>query len=344
MMFPEVDVCLSGAVLLGPDVVCDGFFFGRDFRVQTHIHADHLTDFDTSKGIQTIYMSEATRELLVAELNADLSVRTNVVGVSYRRSVQCGASRVTLIHSGHMLGSAQVQVETAAGRFGYSGDFAWPLDEVIQADVLVIDSTYGSAKSVRQFTQERAEHEFYDLVNRRLPIGPVYLTAHRGTLQRALRVLGELRNCAVIASPRIIKELGVYQQYGYHVPPTIVAGTLAARQAIAAGGRVLRVFDGKDKLPVDTSDGTSIDLSAFGMVGISPVLEYSERGFRVALSDHADFNETIEYIQATGAKHVITNNTQGHGIELMQELRARLPHLEVRTSSNLHSKAWGQGS
>ena len=53
----EVDVTRNGAVLLGPEVVCDGFHCKRSVRIQSHVHEDHLVDFDRSKGHQDIYLS-----------------------------------------------------------------------------------------------------------------------------------------------------------------------------------------------------------------------------------------------------------------------------------------------
>ena len=35
-----VDVTQEGAILLGPDIVCDGFYYGSKVRIQTHIHVD----------------------------------------------------------------------------------------------------------------------------------------------------------------------------------------------------------------------------------------------------------------------------------------------------------------
>ena len=60
-----VDVTNEGAILLGPDIVCDGFFFGPKARVQTHIHQDHMEDFDRSKGFQKILLSHETYQLLI---------------------------------------------------------------------------------------------------------------------------------------------------------------------------------------------------------------------------------------------------------------------------------------
>jgi hypothetical protein len=63
-----------------------------------------------------------------------------------------------------------------------------------------------------------------------------------------------------------------------------------------------------------------------------PVLEYSDTAYRVALSDHADFEGTLEYISATGAKAVVTDNTRGgNAIALALEIQrpARVKHFET---------------
>src|SRR5690242_1078839 len=101
----EVDVYPSGAVRLGPDIVCDGFLHNARARVQTHIHADHLVDFDTSKGFQDIIASHVSRELLLAMRNADLPYRENLRGVDWGAEHSFGGSAVRLRPSGHILGS-----------------------------------------------------------------------------------------------------------------------------------------------------------------------------------------------------------------------------------------------
>src|SRR5450759_3536193 len=150
-----IGVTASGVIMLGPDVACDGFHRDYGVRVQTHIHLDHMHSFETSKGLQDIYLTDATFQLLIAEFNADLSVRDNMVALPLGQDRSVGSSRITLLPSDHMLGSVQVQVELADGRrVGYSGDFQWPLDDVIRVDELILDSTYGSAESLRHYSQE----------------------------------------------------------------------------------------------------------------------------------------------------------------------------------------------
>ena len=152
MNYPIDVVMPSGAVLLGPDVVCDGFVREAMARVQTHVHLDHMDSFETSKGCQQIIASEATLSLLVAEYDADLPYRSNIRALKGSQGYKVGNSEVSLVSSGHMLGAVQVIAELQNGmRLGYSGDFQWPLDDVIQVDALVLDSTYGAPSNVREF-------------------------------------------------------------------------------------------------------------------------------------------------------------------------------------------------
>jgi hypothetical protein len=78
---PPIDIAGSGGVMLGSTVVCDGFLSDYPIRVQSHVHDDHMRDFNRSKGFQDIYMLPATRKLLEAEFNADLPYRSNLFDV-----------------------------------------------------------------------------------------------------------------------------------------------------------------------------------------------------------------------------------------------------------------------
>ena len=338
----RVDVTSSGAVLLGDHVVCDGFQRNRACRVQTHVHDDHMHDFERSKGFQNLYMSEATRSLLIAEFNADLEYRENIIAVSHGSTVACDGGHLTLLPSGHMLGAVQVALETADGRkLGYSGDFHWPVDDVIQVDELVIDGTYGSEASIREYSQEQAETRFLQLIYEKLRKGSVHVKAYRGTIQRALQILSGNIDVPLIASTRLCDEVAVYQQFGCAVGDLMLATSPKGQEALK-GTKYVRFYSKGDRTPVDLKEGTKIVLSAYMNKTSDPVIEYSDRGYSVALSDHADFNGTLEYILATGATSVVTDNTRGHGVELALAIKHRLG-IKVRPSSNLESHEWGIG-
>lgn len=336
-----VDVTANGAVLLGDLIGCDGFQKDRRIRVQTHIHDDHMWEFETSKGEQDIFMSEATHSLLIAEFNADLPYRTNVLPLPFQQAYQIGRWRLALMPSGHMLGAAQVVVERDDGlRLGYSGDFHWPIEDVIQCDELVVDSTYGSPDSVRRYSQEDAEQCFHDVMSRRLPHGPVLLKAYRGTLQRSLRILGDLPGVLYVCTKRMKRELDVYGRNGYPIPEVVLNTDPRARELLRQPRTVRLVGSKGDPWPIESPNTTTVVLSAYMANGTTPLVERSERSFSVAMSDHADFVGTLEYIKATGARRVITDNTRCKGVELAMEIRHQLG-IPAMHSSHLPTHDWG---
>jgi putative mRNA 3-end processing factor len=286
-------------------------------------------------------MSEPTRRLLVAEFNAELPYRDNIVVVDMNRPCAIEDNEVLLQRSGHMLGSVQVSVQLPNGtRLGYSGDFQWPLDDVIEVDALVIDSTYGSPARRREYSQAEAESRFLELVLRQLKRGPVHVTAHRGTLQRSLQILAGQVDCPLLGSPRLCAEVEVYREHGYGVAEIIQVNTAPGKAALKAD-KFIRVHGTGDQFPVDIGNATTINLSAYMSRPDDPVMEYSESSFQVALSNHADFPGTIEYVRATGAKYVVTDNTRGgHAAELAIEL-TRLLGVTARPSTVTWSREWG---
>lgn len=342
MRQPTVDVLDSGAVVLGENVVCDGYAPGREFRVQTHIHDDHMGEFDRSKGCQDIFLSPETLSLLIVEYNADLAYRENLLPVSRgeARNLQNG-SAVRLLPSNHILGSCQVAVCQPDGRrIGYSGDFGWPLDEVIEVDELVVDSTYGSPRSVRRYTQSEAEARLTEVVRQRLRYGCIHIRAHRGTVERVLQVLGDDLGVPVLASKRLIQEASVYQKHGFAVGTLVPLDSENGKHAMKQRSYV-RLYSKGDGFRNELTDGgTTVVCSAFMADTHEPLKAFSDRAYSVALSNHADFHETLEYVKATGAKLVVTDNTRNHGQELAFAIKERLNGVTALVSTNQQLAAW----
>ncbi|MCY4149203.1 MAG: hypothetical protein OXF73_07650 [Gammaproteobacteria bacterium] len=337
-----VDVLANGTVCLGPEVVCDGFASGYPYRVQTHIHDDHMRGFDTSKGLQDLLMSHETYDLLVAELNADLEYRDNLHPIhrGAEHTLKSG-SKLFLLPSNHMLGSCQVMLTKPDGlKIGYSGDFGWPLDQVIKVDELVVDSTYGGPNSVRNYTQEEAEECLLSTVCERLPHGSVHIRAYRGTIERVLQVLYGSVNVPILASTRLIREVGVYQKYGFAIGELYTLDSDVGRSAIKERSYI-RLYSKGDGFGNELIEGTTITCSAFMVDSNRPRKAYSERAYSVALSNHADFDGTLAYIESTGARRVITNNTQNHGWELAIAINNHLSGVHAQPSTNNLGPRWG---
>ena len=335
------DISAHGAIMLGDKVTCDGFVYEFPYRVQTHIHQDHMEGFESSKGFQHIMMSEATKELLIVEFNADIEYRSNIHAIPLGSCYRSGDIEVELLSSGHMVGSAQVAITIPGGmKIGYSGDFNWPLEKVIQVEALVVDSTYGSPNSKREYSQEDACSRFVELVLDKVKTCPVLIKAHPGTLQRALELLDGELTCPILASRHLAAEAEVYRRFGYSIGTLIIVDSTEAQLAMKEG-RYIRLYGKREIPPSDPSGNTVIVLSAYMTSPNEPLLEFSERSYRIAMSSHADFEGTLEYVKATGATEVVTDNSRGgHAIDLALALKRYLG-IEARPSSQAFSRGWG---
>jgi len=346
MSSPQIDVSYHGAVKLGNYVTCDGFVDGFMYRVQTHIHSDHMKHFNKSKGFQTIIMSDATKAFIELE-HFDVRRRENVISLPIDGVYQDTNNGITIEFksSHHMLGTVQVAVTTSAGdRLGYSSDFSWPLAEVVEVDSLVVDSTYGSPDSVREYSQEEANLYFREKIAEKIKDGPIIVKASRGTLHRALELLNGVVQCPVIASKRKVCEAQVFEKYGYCFCPLMEMENPDVRKLRKEGPYVELYYIG-EQVPYYREDITTINLTASWVHGENPFVEISESSYQIAISDHADFNETLEYIKATGAKMVLTDstrdNTGGNKANLLAEsIRKRLG-IEAKPAKPVYSRAWG---
>lgn len=337
-----VRVSPNGGIVLGEKVVCDGFVSDVPIRVQTHIHSDHMGGFESSKGYQSIVTSKPTRELLLVELNAELAYRSNFISVSMGESYEVGGDQIDLVPSGHMLGAVQVGVTLANGvRVAYSGDFNWPLDDVVKTDVLVVDSTYGSPDRIRRYTQSDVDGRLIELVIKQLGQGPVHIKAHRGTLERALVLLDEATNVPFLATQKLCREIDVYRIFGYQIRPILDVSSEEAKQSLA-DGQYMRLYGLGEGDLFGLEDGTAISLSAYMSSLEDPVLQFSLRSFRVAMTCHADFEGTLRYIEASGAKQVIADNFRGgHAVELANAVRNEL-RIDAMPSRIVPSGYWGK--
>jgi putative mRNA 3-end processing factor len=315
----DVAVDMSGAILLGDAVVTDGYRRKATIRTQSHIHEDHLGRFPSSKGVHDIVLHKATRDLLGLEGHPDLAWRENVYAPEYGMLEHESGINIELVDAGHMLGSAQIAVEYPDGiRVGYSGDFSWPLDKVIRVDQLVVDAAYGNSASVRRFSRAATEADFLQLVSDRLRKGVVTIKAHRGTLHRAAALLLGAFAEPVVVPNHVKEELNVYCRFGI---PASAAVTTAPSE-----GRYIRLLGHRQAVErYSYESATTITLSGF-RIRAEPIQVLSEdRTYSVCLSDHADFEETLEYISLTGARDVVVDNSRhGNGVELAIAITERL--------------------
>ena len=305
----DVYVAHTKAVRLGPKVTCDGFDIDRPIRVQTHWHYDHLGGFGSSKRGELV-MSRGTVDLLKEE-HPDLEIRANVHVPDLGRLHEVNGTVIKLESSSHCLGAVQVAVKLTDGKWvGYSGDFSYPIDQVIRVDELVVDATYGDPGTDRSYSQLEAEQVLSERVQLTLREGPVQIIAHGGVTERALAVLHSaevLDDIPVLAGKRMCHAANVYRQASYPLPRVIHADSEEGLSVVRTG-RYLRCWGHAQSMSNDSLPGTVFRLTKFAADEV--MKQESERLYRVGLSNHAGFDGTMKYVERSRASFVLTDGSR----------------------------------
>ena len=116
-----------------------------DHAVVTHAHSDHAR-----RGSQNYYCESTGVGLLKARLGKHIQAR----GIPYGEPFRLGDVQVSFHSVGHILGSAQVRIQSGAEVWVVSGDYKREPDpscepfEVVRCDTFITEATFGTPKYV----------------------------------------------------------------------------------------------------------------------------------------------------------------------------------------------------
>ena len=323
-MTAKAMVTQRGAVLLGNSVACDAFDETRPLRVVTHAHADHLVGLKRSlQQCEKVLMTAATRDLIEVVNGSFGLAEGNVETLDYGETVKYGDERVTLVKAEHILGAAQVLVEDASGsRVAYTGDFRLDGTPVLDCDTLVVEATYGNPSCRRPFKMDVKEL-LVSMVEKKLRSGAVYVFGFHGKLQEVMQILHDAEITVPFVMPeRVFHVSQVCEQHGMQL------GCLTLSTA----------KEGKTLLDENLPCVAFYHMNSRGYIGLnnsricvsgwefhSPCRQIGDREHLIALSDHSDFDDLIEYVRRSKPKRVITDNYRvSHGEMLAKEIKKRL--------------------
>lgn len=227
-------------------------------------------------------------------------------------------------------------------RVGYSSDFYWPLESAISVDELVVDATYGDHTRIRQYDQSTVDEKLISLVATSIRTRQsTALIGYNGRLQYALHICSGLMDLPVICSPKAYPLLAVYNQHGYQMPPVKLSTSPDAIAMLRAREPVVAIVTLPERRHLPWLDRfRKITLSGFMAKIDDPVMLYDNGDCRIALTDHADFDGTLEYVAATGAKTVWTDPRSGNAEALAQALSARLG-VSSAVAPRVNTHGWG---
>ncbi len=262
----------------------------------SHAHTDHMAAHRLS------FLTDCTERFFHQRMG-----RRATVAIPFHEPRPLAQSTIEFIPAGHILGSAQLLITDPAGRrLVYTGDFklrARPGVEpgdVVQADVVIMEATYGHP---RWRFQDRAflEQQLVSAIERAFDRGqqPIVLAYALGKAQEALCLLSR-HGLRVAVHASVAEYLPTYEAYG------TVFGPYEALDLDAVEGRVLLVPMGCHRTAPFRAMAATYTIFLSGW-GLDPRSKYRYGVDEVLpLSDHADFDELVEYVEGSRARRVYT--------------------------------------
>ncbi len=320
----KASVTERGAVLLGRSVACDSFDPNHPVRVVTHAHYDHLNGLRQSlRNCEAVVMTPATRDLLEVLYGDFCLANGNVKTLDYAETLTIGKETLSLHRADHILGAAQVLVEDKEGnRCVYTGDFRLSRTPVMEADVLVIESTYGNPAQVRPF-EKIVENALISLVEYGLKNGPVYVFGYHGKIQELMQILHQNNVKAPFVVPeKVFKAARVCERHGMRLGKYLLSTDEAAQTMIEKNDSYVAFHHMNSRRNVGRD---ALRISVSGWEFNSPKRQIAENEHVIALSDHADFNGLLKYVEESKPKLVITDDYRvGDAKILAREITKRL--------------------
>lgn len=305
-----------GTILLGRHVRCDGRgqiesdITKRRLSCYSHIHADHLTGFqDSLHDSDVVLVSKETKELLIEWKGPWLKKKNNFIGIDFHEPIEFHGDVVTLLPSGHILGSAQVLVESSGKKILYSGDFNMPEATVVgNVDVLVIDSTHGESRYKTSPPPERQLDYLVRLTKEELNRQrPVIIRASKGKIQYLMH---HLRNHVRINIPFVSNMddaalAKAYTKFGMPCEELIDEESLDFQAMVKKNEPYIRFSP-------STAAAIPYEMQGVRSIQVGLPTTYSNpttNMYQISLSDHANYGGILEYISKLNPQLVITDNS-----------------------------------
>lgn len=286
---------------------------GGNTSIITHAHADHAS-FKTKKPVLG---SEET--LALVERNYKKPKKAKAL--KFKENVEEGDFDISLHNAGHILGSSQVLLENEE-RIAITSDFKLQDSlilkgaEPLSCDTLVIETTFGLAE-YKFPERETLYEEFANWIKKQLALNRFVVLAGYsiGKAQELTAFVNEYLGMAPIVHERIYENNKVYEKHN------VKLGTYY---------KLDHNLNDSDILIVPPSICSAHLLQALGFSINKKVASAKATGWQYksffdkvfALSDHADFNQLIEYVKLAEPRLVLTMH--GFAKEFASYVRRKL--------------------
>ena len=321
----KANVSKLGAILLGKHVACDAYHENRPIRVVTHAHADHMIGLGKSlKNCQFSVMTSATKDLIDALKGPRWLARGAVKTLDYGESLILNDETLTLHYADHIIGTAQVLLEDKEQtRILYTSDFRYSKTPLVDTDILVMEATYGDPVRVRPFSM-MVEGMLVSMVEQGLKQGPVYIFGYHGKLQKMMRILYEAKiEVPFVVPDKIFNVSKVCEQHGMKLGKRLLDFNDDEAQCVLKDNAPSVIF--YHSYSRKKIDHKALQIHASGWEFRKPCRRVGTNKYIVALSDHSDFNELLEYVKRCKPRMVITDRYRSEAARIFaKEIEKRL--------------------
>ncbi len=274
-------------------VALDAFRRNADINVISHAHSDHtqglrsgamvLTSYETSKILEA---KSSLKIKQIAELPQGI--------------------KIEMLDSGHMLGSKQIRITDSESSEAilYSGDYQmnrpYSAGKIVikEADTLILDSTYPHPEVEFDDSAEVA-YAMQKYTNDKLYRGIVLFGAYSaGKAQDIIKILNESGITPVVGD-EIGRVSSAYVECGIKLD-------YASMNDIPDDNFVCVTEFGKlEAMKQKLAETCKRRVFSAVATGFAKIRRFNT-DVQFPLSDHADFKQAVEYIEASGAKEVLT--------------------------------------
>jgi putative mRNA 3-end processing factor len=272
---------------------------------------------------ESLVMTPATKDLIDVLMGPLFLMMGNVKSLDYDEPLDFRDETLELHYADHILGTAQVLVKDAEGtRILYTSDFRIRDTPVIEADVIVIEATYGNPSRVRKFDDD-IEDLFVSLVETGLKQGSVFVFGYHGKLQETMQILHEAGVRVPFVMPEKVFHVSkICERYGMRLGRFLLSTTEHGKAVLDDGGPCVAFYHMGSRRRVGEG---AFRVCVSGWEFASACRQIGEKEHILALSDHSDFNGLLRYVEESKPKLAITDNFRiGDAEVLAKEIQRRL--------------------
>lgn len=294
----------------------------KDCSFISHAHQDHMAKH------RSAFASPPTARLAQHRLGRGPTGQHNPIkAVAFHEPFTMDGVSVELLPAGHILGSAQIMIQNGR-RVVYTGDFriapsetAEPI-EIRPCDVLIMECTFGQPAYVfpsREVVMERLVQFVEEAFEARaVPILLAYLV---GKSQEVIKLLGDRGYHLAVTSP-VLEIIKIYESFGVrfqHVERFDEGRDMAGRVVVIPPHlRTSRAVRQIRRQRTAIVTGWAVEPEARARFGVDEA---------IPLSDHADFNELLAYVERAKPSMVYTLHGPPEFADRLRQLGVRARHV-----------------